>query len=407
MDVQNVIEIQTFSDEQLVTSWLAERKISRDAIEKLLKDGFTSMEAVKLIESEDLVKSKIPRGQQKLIISEVQKLVRAENSDALSQTAHAQVSNEAGNGISQQKTAQAQLTESSATAEVNNQHGGQATSQLPNANDDVYIRAIMEQFNRGQADARSDNTQKTVRQSLLGNIGVSTATDVCNLTEKARELNPSNHSWRDPQIYLSAAASGKSAPSFHDITDFVTGMVEEEIIVGGSGSQQIVLKTGPKKIKLENVSLAQWSVANLGILYKLIEEGKLNSHNILDYLSYTTKVCQLVQRFNLVSVLLYDREYRKLQSVHDFRWGTDVPHLHSVHLQPRGPKPHMATSVKAQASNPTKPNSTPLTLDGKVICKLFNSKAGCHFKDCKYVHQCSVSGCYQSHSGVTHYQAKN
>ena len=115
----------------------------------------------------------------------------------------------------------------------------------------------------------------------------------------------------------------KSA-SYHDITDFVVGNSEEEIIVGGNGTQQVILKSGPRKPKLEAVTLAQWTVANLGILYKLLGKGKLDSKSILDYLSYTAKVCQLVQRFNLVSVFMYDREYRRLQSTHGFRWGIDT-----------------------------------------------------------------------------------
>ena len=27
-----------------------------------------------------------------------------------------------------------------------------------------------------------------------------------------------------------------------------------------------------------------------------------------------------------------------------------------------------------------------MTLDGRVICKLFNSRVGCHYKECKFVH---------------------
>ena len=38
----------------------------------------------------------------------------------------------------------------------------------------------------------------------------------------------------------------KFSLSRYDITDFVTRMVEEEIIVGGNGSQQVFLKPGPK-----------------------------------------------------------------------------------------------------------------------------------------------------------------
>ena len=119
-----------------------------------------------------------------------------------------------------------------------------------------------------------------------------------------------SQSWQDPQIFLESAASGKSAHTHNDITEFVTNSVEEEVLVGANGTQQVVIKTGPHRPKLETVTLAQWSVANMAILYRLVEESKLHAGNILDYLSYTTEVCQLVQRYTLVSVLLYDREYR-------------------------------------------------------------------------------------------------
>ena len=219
----------------------------------------------------------------------------------------------------------------------------------------------------------------------------------------------SDQPWRDPQIYLQAAASGKSSLSYHDITDFVAGNVEEEIIVGGNGSQQVILKSGPKKPKLESVTLAQWSVANLAILYRLLGEGKLEASNILDYLSYTTKICQLVQKFNLVSVLMYDREYRKLQATHHFRWGTDIPHLHSVHLQARPVKYGQPGGkvYNSSGNSQVRSHQGPMTTEGKIICKLYNSKGGCHYKECKFQHQCSQPGCQQKHSAISHVQPKN
>ena len=76
---------------------------------------------------------------------------------------------------------------------------------------------------------------------------------------------------------------------------------------GGQGDQQIIVKLGPNKPKLENLTFSQWSIANLAILYKLVSDNKLSGPSMLDYLSYTTKVYQLVQRFSLHSVSLYDR----------------------------------------------------------------------------------------------------
>ena len=61
---------------------------------------------------------------------------------------------------------------------------------------------------------------------------------------------PQTQSWRDPQIYIALAVSGKSVSSHYDTINFVNGNVEEEIVVGGTGSHQVILKAGPKKLKL-------------------------------------------------------------------------------------------------------------------------------------------------------------
>ena len=107
--------------------------------------------------------------------------------------------------------------------------------------------------------------------------------------------------WNDPQIHI-ASATGKSVSPYYDICDFVPSTMEEEVIIGGNGEQNIVVKSGPKKPHLENITLSQWSVANMAILYKLLGEGKLQGTALLDYLSHTTKICQFNQRYSVPSV---------------------------------------------------------------------------------------------------------
>ena len=55
--VKNIIQISTLSDEEDVLNWAACGKISPDAIEKLFKEGFTSMEAMLLLEDEGLAQT--------------------------------------------------------------------------------------------------------------------------------------------------------------------------------------------------------------------------------------------------------------------------------------------------------------------------------------------------------------
>ena len=102
---------------------------------------------------------------------------------------------------------------------------------------------------------------------------------------------------------------------------------------------------------------------------------------------------------------------RRLQAAHNFWWGTDVPHSQSVHLQAGPFKQSAPYHGKGHVSNfqahSRSTNPGPYTTKGKVICKLFNSKAGCHYRDCKFEHQCSQPGCQQKHSSTIHTYSKN
>ena len=89
-------------------------------------------------------------------------------------------------------------------------------------------------------------------------------------------VQPSQVSWNDPQVHLSSAA-GKSTSNYLEICDFVQTCFEEEVVLWGQGDQQIVMKSSPKKPRLENITLCQWSVANLAILYQLVGENKLQA----------------------------------------------------------------------------------------------------------------------------------
>ena len=418
----NTIEVRTMTDEEVVLHWAKQSKISIDSVEKLFKDGFTSMEAIELIDSDDLGKTKIPRGQQKLILASVNKRLNLQRCAVINAPAQQQqaddveetpIQNEAGTTNAHEHSFDQSATTGNRKQKQKQQQDGGAHEQLPsvgNVSGADAFSALLGSLQTGQSIARSAVTNGLQQmQSGVTLNGSSVNNNVLNQSvDQLPTASVLSHSWKDPQIYLESAATGKSVPTHYDITDFISSTVEEEIIVGGNGSQQVVVKSGPRKPKLENVSLAQWSVANLAILYKLVGEGKLHGGNILDYLSYTTKICQLVQKYTLVSVLLYDREYRQLQARHDFRWGTDVPHFHTIHLLPRTTRPVQPPAGKTfgTASKATSPVS-PLTLDGKVICKLFNSKNGCHYKECRFMHQCSVPGCYQYHSAQNHNQSKN
>lgn len=195
----------------------------------------------------------------------------------------------------------------------------------------------------------------------------------------------------EPLAYLAP----KTATKYLDIVDFVspvTPEVQEEKVMG-DGDQVLVLKSGPKKPRLESITQMQWTAANTRILLELLQRGDLKHDKILEYMAYTVKIAELADAYIWSSVLLYDRAYRQLQAKHNFPWGSDSPHLVTVHLRQK------------QA------------VQGKLgvkmeICKKFNRNECTYGDRCRYRHVCSAPGCQQGHARVdhgrkTHTESKN
>ena len=76
-------------------------------------------------------------------------------------------------------------------------------------------------------------------------------------------------------------------------------------------------------------------IANTRIFHSLLFAGKLpTARDIRDYLAYTVKVMELAGKYEWVSVLKFDDEYRQLQATYSFPWSYDSHHLHEVTLVP-------------------------------------------------------------------------
>ncbi len=356
------------TDEEAVMAWAKENKISEDCGKLLLKDGFTSMEALGLLQPED-VNHKIPRGQNRLILQAVGKLATPQTKE--------------GEQESGEKEDQ-ELPEGG-------QQNQQQQQQVPPT--DPYITEVMAQLQRQQIPGGAPSTAH-------GSLAAPSTGSL---------------SWNDPQVFIKMAAGKAGEVSTHyDITDFVNlsgAVVREEVVGNGATGAQLVWRTGPQKPKLSSLSTPQWSVANLAILARLKGDGKLDSSATMDYLSYNTRVYQLLQRYEAVSVFLYDREYRKLQAQLGFRWGTEVTHLQAIWLKEQDHRSSTSARSVTSVTNkftgaPNKPRN-PVTVDGKTICKMYNTQSGCTYNGCTYMHVCSRSGCEQKHSAVHHDTPKN
>ena len=333
--------VSDMTDSDLLIKYCLDNKINKTAIDELLKRGFDSLEALKLVNMEDLSSQNIPMGQRRLIFHIAQALhapTTTSGSNSQSGTNSATTTSQGNTGVSHGNPlagatyANQSAPAFTATPLAGNTGVSQNSLGQPVPNQDIYSQTLLntllsQQTQLAALGQSADNVNNVTDNGTL-------ILDNNNAARSGTLIQSSQPSWNDPLIHI-ASATGKSTSTFYDVCDFVPHSVDEDLVVGGQGDQQLVIKSGPKKPKLESLTLSQWSIANLAILYKLVNDGKLVGPSLMDYLSYTTKVYQLVQRFSLVSVLLYDREYRKLQGSMGFRWGTDVQHLHTLFLQPR------------------------------------------------------------------------
>ena len=165
-------------------------------------------------------------------------------------------------------------------------------------------------------------------------------------------------------------------------------------VFSSDGDVELSFKMGPKKPKLETVTMMDWTAANAKIMAKLLLEGKLATKNTAQYLSYTVKIAGLCRRYMWQSVMLYDREYRRSQAIYNFPWGSDIQHLVTTHLVPRYATGKSSKADKGQYQY----GSTQSPELG--LCKLFNHSVCTYGDSCKYRHVCNV--CKGSHPQSKH-----
>lgn len=111
-----------------------------------------------------------------------------------------------------------------------------------------------------------------------------------------------------------------------NFVDFVDIIVPKEgkKTISDAGNIKLIVSHGPKKPKLEQVTLQQWVVSNTRIFYNSLARHKLQLYNkIQHYLAYTIKIMELANRFQWVS-----DEFHLLQTT--YLWSFDSNHLHTV-----------------------------------------------------------------------------
>jgi hypothetical protein len=168
--------------------------------------------------------------------------------------------------------------------------------------------------------------------------------------------------------------------------------------------QYIKAKTGARRPRLEDVTIAQWGLANIRIMDKLFQ-STISGARL--YMAYTAKVFQMFGKFDRVKVLHYDRQYRTMQAASGFQWGTDLPHLDTIAFTPGTMLDSTLTSPHMQQNSPyMQQNKFPGAQKGNnvkrdIVCKMFNRLSGCKFGTrCNFQHLCS--NCQGAHPAFAH-----
>ena len=228
--------------------------------------------------------------------------------------------------------------------------------------------------------------------------------------------------WSIP-IFLGMGVHGGQKP-YYDIMDFLpkrspydTSPDGNTVIVQQGDGSLFVEPQMTKEKQLEKVSWQQWNEANLLIMQKLMQEGTPAG----EYMTYSIIIFQLSQKYDWVSVLKFDREYRKKQANSGRPWGSDMPFLRDIILIPKGQvfKQTQGKQFENSGKNSKSGNrqggknhsggkqskekrfQRPEYSDKLKICHLFN-EGYCSFGDrCKFKHLCADCG-DKNHNALSH-----
>jgi len=190
------------------------------------------MDAVELLDKEDLVQSKIPRGQQKLLLKALQPRQATVTEPTTEQTAE----------VTETTKAATATCEDGAIAPARDQAADTGQNQLASETEgDVYAQLMCDHLRTMQGATGTTPTP----QPVAG----------CGHNRRAATVTASTFEhcatipglWQDPQVHLISSATGRSANVHYDVVDFIgKDTVEEKVVAGTHEGRQIIVKSGVK-----------------------------------------------------------------------------------------------------------------------------------------------------------------
>ena len=200
---------------------------------------FRRSEALACLDADDLRKSKVPVGQQKLLLRCVTRQLGGSANDR------------DDSGGSAQHPAP---TEAIATAPT-----AGATNNASGSGEDAFVHQLREQLSALQQTAPPNTTAAagcppTTTTHGLGHL-------VC---------------CRGRILMFTCRTSAPLAP-----TSILLTLSDK--VVSTNDEFQLICRAGPKKPRLERLAVNQWSVANIAIMHKLVQDGTLPLSQVFDY----------------------------------------------------------------------------------------------------------------------------
>ena len=343
--------------------WCLEHDLTDDSITKLKSEGFTTVNLLAMAEPEDVCEMKIkPKAQHRAVLSLV----------AMAKS---------GN-IGTPRTMQPDTVQQDSPSDQ--------TSHITSGMNNVHIDPI--------------TNGSSILDTLLK--GMPDSSNIPQHTGSASSIP--HRPDMDPTIFLLPRHQSMLQGKCLDVIDFISQNVidDHEHVLSEEGGNKIVIKSSSKKLKLESVNIWQWSVAAIRIMDHLMKSGELVGDNVRCYMAYLCKILELNSRFDWLSILFYDREYRIYQSQYGFIWGTDIPHLTTCFLKE---KDFRFNGNQNQSQKPAfkKFEKQKQKQKSEQKCRDYNYKGNCTFVSCKYTHSCDVTGCTEKHPAINHVNPKN
>ena len=343
------------------TKLCKENDLTDDTVQQLVSEGFNSIKLLSMAEKEDISEMNLkPKAQFRAVLSLVNMAKQYSKSNTM---------------------------ENIPAGVETNQPSENCTSSAPTTGGPFAGEAMLDALLK----SLPDNTSNQQCQPTAAGLHTSST------TQTRLDL--------DPTIYLTPRTSSMMQGKHFEIVEFISHAIFDEaehVVSEIEGGSKLVIKAAPKRVKLESINVWQWAVAAIRIQDQLTKLGLLNEYNVRNYMAYMIKILELNSRFDWISVLMYDREYRLYQSQYGFAWGTDIPHLTTCFLKEKDIKFQGGGQFNKEKSKRFvgKPQNNKKSENQN--CREFNYKGSCNYNPCKYVHTCDVPGCGQAHPAINH-----